>query len=138
MSDLNTVRDELVSRLQGVTTSRGALRVSKFFEDSVNPPCAVLTEADPFIDYDQTLGGSSQFNFTVRVYASRAAEQAGQAILDGLRLGTTSVRDAINASWAGETAAYYATAKTAGPVQLYTVGQVEYLGCEIAVEVVAD
>lgn len=138
MSDLDAIRSELVSRISTVTTSHGALRASKYALDAVNPPQAVVAEDDPFIDYDQTFETGDKFNFRVIVYASRVTETHGQALLDGLRVGPGSLREAINASWTAETAAFYATVHSAGPVQRYTFGQTDYLGCEFQIEVVAD
>lgn len=138
MSDIDAIRSELVSRLSTVTTSHGTLRASKWFLDSVQPPCVVVAEDDPFIDYDQTFEPGSQYRFKLIAYASRSNERVGQTLLDGLRDGPGSIREVVNASWTAETAAFYATVHSAGPTQLFRVGDIEFLGCEFSVEVVAD
>ena len=137
MSDLDAIRSELVSRIQAVTTSHGALRVQKYFQDTVSPPCAVLLEDDPFAEYHEVFEEGTKYNFLIRAFAGRAAEEQAQALLDGLRAGSGSIRAAIDASWANETSAFYATCHNAGQVQRFTVGQIEYLGCDFSVEVVA-
>lgn len=129
---IDAIRSEFVSRLATVTTSSGALSASKFFEDTVTPPCAVVADDDPFIDYDQTFDQGERYNFRVVVYASRADVEAGQAMLDTLR-DSGAIRTALNGGWSS---ADYAVVHQAGPVQRYDVGGILYLGSEFTVEVI--
>ncbi len=129
---LDAIRAEFVSRLATVTTSLGTLRASKFFEDTVTPPCAVVADDDPFIDYDQTFEQGESYHFRVVVYASRADTESGQTILDSLR-DSGAIRTALNGNWPS---ADYAVVHSAGPVQRYEVGTILYLGCEFQVEVI--
>ena len=100
----------------------------------------MIGEDDPFVNYDQTLETGAGYNFLIRIYASRATEQDGQAILDDLRdnTGSGSIYAALSASWVGESSAYYAHTHAAGPIGVYTIGTIDYIGCEFQVEVIAN
>jgi hypothetical protein len=128
----------MVTRLSAVTlVDTTPLRVSKWITDSVNPPCALIAEDEPFKEYDESFEGGARYHFRVVVYGVRASEETAQEVIAGLRdsIGSGSIRAALNGNYS---AAYYGVCHTAGPVQRYVVGALEYLGCEFLVEVVTS
>lgn len=128
-----TVRQALSDAVDTIT----GIRSAPYLPDQINPPQAVVW--DTGVDYDVVMGrGADEYNFTVRVYVNRTAETAAQKLLDTLRepTGATSLKTVVEADSGLAAVVDYARVRRAGPVDLVTVGSVDYLSVEFEVEVV--
>lgn len=128
-----TVRQALSDAVDTIT----GIRSAPYMPDQINPPQAVVW--DTGIDYDMVMGrGADEYRFTVRVYVNRTAETAAQKLLDTLRepSGATSLKTVVEADSGLAAVVDYARVRRASPVELVTVGAVDYLSVEFEVEVV--
>lgn len=128
-----TVRAALADAVDSIT----GIRCSAYMPDNVNPPQAVVW--DTGIDYDIVMGrGADEFQFLVRVYVSRTAEMASQKLLDTLRepSGSSSLKTVVEADSGLAAVVDYARVRSASPIELVTVGGVDYLTVEFTIEVV--
>ena len=133
MGTIAQVRQALSDAVDGIT----GLRSAPYVPDQINPPQAVVW--DTGIDYDLVLGrGADTYDFRVVVYVNRTAEVAAQKLLDTLRepTGSTSLKTVVEADAGLAALVDYAQVKSVSPVQVATVGQVEYLTVEFAIEIV--
>lgn len=129
-----TIRSALADALDGIDD----LRAVAYVTDQVNVYQAVVIRKE--IDYDLVFArGGDTYNFTVRVYGPRAAEDAAQAFFDTLcePSGATSIKTVLEAD-AVKTAAGvdYVRVRTAGEVGEAVVGDTSYLAIEFGIEVV--
>lgn len=143
MTDVQEIRETLADRLEGLGVPDGSsklLRVSIDIPEAVNPPMLVIGEDDPFIDYDMVLQrGADVFRFKLVLYVSKVVDRIGLQYLDGYRAGagSYSVKETLEADWP-DSPIHFATVSSAGAASRYTVGQIDYLGCEFLAEVVAN
>lgn len=139
MADFSTIRDELAERLATVTLPSGdALRAGDVMADQVNTPCALVGPDNPVIDFDLTMArGADTFFVKVWVFASRTSERAGQNLLDALMSasGSSSIKAKLETGWP-DGSIDFAEVKRVEDYGELTVGDVTYLGCVFAVEVV--
>ena len=133
MGTIAQVRQALSDAVDTIT----GLRSAPYVPDQINPPQAVVW--DTGVDYDVVMGrGADEYNFTVRVYVNRTAETAAQKLLDTLRepSGATSLKTVVEADAGLAAVVDYARVRRASPVELVTVGAVDYLSVEFEIEVV--
>lgn len=129
------VRSALSDAVGAIT----GLSASPYMVDNVNPPHAVVLQGgfDPRMVLSQT---KAPREFTVRLFASRVAEVAGQKLLDTFceLSGATSVIAAIqgDSSLNGGATADYAEVQEVSALQVVTVGGIDYLAVDFTVEVV--
>lgn len=134
MGELSKIREALKANLETIS----GLRVSSTIPDQINPPAAVV--GGPRIEYDATMArGADRYEIPVRVYASRVAERAGQDKLDGYiaKAGATSVKAAIESDPTLNGNAHSVRVRELTSYGAYTIGNVDYLGAEWLVEVIA-
>ena len=133
MGTIAQVRQALSDAVDTIT----GLRSAPYVPDQINPPQAVVW--DTGIDYDLVLGrGADTYDFRVVVYVNRTAEVAAQKLLDTLRepSGATSLKTVVEADAGLAALVDYALVQSVSPVQVATVGQVEYLTVEFTIEIV--
>lgn len=135
MGALVAVRDGLATRLAAIS----GLRVYDTVPDSVAVPAAVVTIAPgDFLDYDVTLSdGADNLHFSVLLLVSKASERAGQDQLDGYLAptGASSVKAALEGDNTLGGVSQWVAVSSARNYGYRTVGDTEYLGCELAIDV---
>jgi hypothetical protein len=126
---LAAVRAGLKTNLETIS----GLRASTVIGAPVNPPCAVVGQVE--LRYGLTMGGGFEGTAKVRVYASKADNAAGQAVLDNFcdPSGAGSIKAAIESDTTagGSVDALHVTGLDAFGV--YEVAGVDYLGAEFTV-----
>lgn len=133
MASIAQVRQALSDAVDGIT----GIRCAPYVPDQIQPPMAVVWDAG--VDYDLVLGrGADEWTFTVAVYVSRTADKAAQKLLDTLRepTGATSLKTVVEANAGLAAVVDYARVRKASPLQVVTVGAIEYLAVEFDVEIV--
>ena len=123
--------------LSDAVDSIDGIRCAPYVPDNINPPMAVVW--DTGVDYDLTLGrGADEWSYKVVLYVSRTAEVAAQKLLDTLRepTGATSLKTVVEANAGLAALVDYAAVRSVSPVEVVTVGQLEYLGVEWTIEIV--
>lgn len=140
--DVKAIRTALATRLQTITYTDPAgltvnLRAGNL-ADQINPPVALIGADEPFIDYDLVMArGADILHFKVLVLVGRVSERTAQDQLDYF-LSTDHLKSALESSWPSTNPAVdYAEVKTVRGYGGYTIGDVEYLGMELQVEVAA-
>lgn len=130
MSIIRPVRQAMAAALTGV-----GIRPFAYVKDSITPPCAAL-DLSAF-GYDQTFGRNlHRLDFTVRIYASRASDRAGQDVIDDLI--DPTVARSVHAALDGSTLGGLVETTRVSEMNnygVYTVGGVDYFGAEITVTV---
>lgn len=106
-----------------------------YMRDQINPPEAMV---DYEVTYHLTFGpdAPSEYLFTVKLFLGRTAERSAQKLLDQLKDGsdTQSVKYVVENYTT--TAWDYARVRSAGLIQVATVGTTDYLMVEFPIEVV--
>lgn len=135
--DLDLVRERLAAL--GLTVE-GILRADPYSPDSISEPHLYVGEM--LIQYDQTFGGLMDVEFTVRVLASHADDEAGQSLLNTFvrPTGPTSVKAALEGTpgvpqTLGGACDDLHVPRMQGH-RLYKVGEHVYLGAEWPVRVI--
>lgn len=96
--NIGTIRSALADRAKVCTNVE---RAYAFMPDSLVLPCVVIAPGETFVEYPETINrGMSTITFRAILFASRANDKAGQALLDTwLNTGTgltTSVVEALH------------------------------------------
>lgn len=134
MTTIAQVRDKLALVVQTATGLRSTGYVG---DQPITPPCARVArrEMDPRLIYG---GTKASFPFTIAVYAGRAADRAGEKLLDTYTeiSGSTSVLAAVEtlSNWSG-VAIDLAEVTRISEVQVVEIGNVPYLRVEFDVDV---
>ena len=138
MADYGAIKDGIKTRLE---TLSGLVAVFDTVPDRVVPPVAVVVPGSPPVDYNVTMGASTnasqlqRFNFEVLVLAQRFYAEAAQDKLDSYVSGSTSVYNAIQGdATLGGTAADARITRVAAYGQI-VVGEGEFMGARFALEV---
>lgn len=126
---LVALRTAMVTNLETIS----GLRVSKVLGGVVNPPMAQVGQVE--LDYDLTMGGGFTGTCKVRVYASKADNAAGQAILDGYcdESGASSVKAALESDKTLNANVDTLRVTSLDGYGVYESNGVEYLGAEFTV-----
>lgn len=130
MASVTALREGIAAQLGDIS----GLRMKAFAPDSVNPP-AVAVELTS-LGFDSTFArGFDEFNFTVRVYASRASDKAGQNKIDSYLAGSGpgSVKAAIEADKTLGGVAETLRVTGVDNYGIYDVGGTGYYGAEFSV-----
>lgn len=137
MATLTQIRQDIGTRLR-----RGVhhLIVYDRIPDAIEVPAAVVGMPDP-MEYNLTYGPTGLIvTLPVRLFVSRFDSDEAQGLLDTFiaPTGTTSVKRAIEDSTVTITSTWHAVdVSRVGDFGLYRVGDMDYIGCEFTVEVVA-
>jgi hypothetical protein len=135
MADVTALRKALATRLDLIP----GMRVAAHAADRVSVPMAVVEIAS--ISFDAALGrGADLLVFTVRVYASRADDRAGQEQLDGFLAGSgpKSVKAAIESDSSLGGIAHDLVVAGVDNYGIHEAGGISYYGAEFAVQVWAS
>jgi len=132
----------LTSIRNGIGTNLGnisSLIVYNFVPDFIEPPTAVVGVVET-VEYDTTIQrGADKYEIPVFVYVSRVDAQDSQETLDGYlaSTGSSSVKAQIESDVTLGGAANSCRVIEAKEVGVYTVNNIDYLGVEFIVEVIA-
>ncbi|GAA1766162.1 hypothetical protein [Streptomonospora arabica] len=149
MASVSAVRQVLAARLATID----GLRVNEYVAGSITPPAAAIlpglgsetSTGRPAIEYDKAFGrGAHKMHFLVKVAVSTAHNEASQAELDAYldSDGAKSLKEAIEADMDAlelddEHVADYANVPGVVHYGIIQWGNVDYLGADVHVEVLA-
>ena len=135
MASLSSIRSGIATNLGNIST----LTVFGFVPDSIEPPTAVVGVVDN-IEYDTSMArGADTYSIPVFLYESRVDAQDAQDTLDGFLAssGSSSVKTQIESDVTLGGVANSARVVEADNYGVYTINNIDYLGCEFTVEVIA-
>lgn len=137
MASVSALRDGLKTRLATIS----GLRAHDTFRAEISPPAAIVVPGDPVVSFDSTMArGSDDFNFVITLLVANVVDRVAQDKLDAYLAGSgaLSVKAAIEGDVSLGGIASFArvvSARNYGPTQ---VGDQEFLGVDIVVEVCAS
>ena len=132
MASLSSIRSGIATNLGNIST----LTVFGFVPDSIEPPTAVVGVVDS-IEYDTAMArGADTYTIPVFLYVSRVD---AQDTLDGFLAssGSSSVKTQIESDVTLGGVANSARVVEADNYGVYSINNIDYLGCEFTVEVIA-
>lgn len=135
MANLTNIRNEIKNNLANITS----LSVYGYVPDSIEPPTAVVGVMDT-ITYDDTMSrGSDRYSVPVYLYVSRVDAQDSQETLDGFLVssGANSVKAQIESDTTLNGEAQSVRVTSASNYGVYEINNINYLGVEFIVEVIA-
>ena len=135
MASLSSIRSGIATNLGNISS----LTVFGFVPDSIEPPTAVVGVVDN-IEYDTSMSrGADTYTIPVFLYVSRVDAQDAQDTLDGFLAssGSSSVKTQIESDVTLGGVANSARVVEADNYGVYTINNIDYLGCEFTVEVIA-
>jgi hypothetical protein len=135
MASLSSIRSGIATNLGNIST----LTVFGFVPDSIEPPTAVVGVVDS-IEYDTAMArGADTYIIPVFLYVSRVDAQDAQDTLDGFLAssGSSSVKTQIESDVTLGGVANSARVVEADNYGVYSINNIDYLGCEFTVEVIA-
>ena len=132
MASLSSIRSGIATNLGNIST----LTVFGFVPDSIEPPTAVVGVVDN-IEYDTAMArGADTYSIPVFLYVSRVdAQDTLDAFLASS--GSSSVKTQIESDVTLGGVANSARVVEADNYGVYTINNIDYLGCEFTVEVIA-
>ena len=135
MASLSSIRSGIATNLGNISS----LTVFGFVPDSIEPPTAVVGVVDN-IEYDTSMArGADTYSIPVFLYVSRVDAQDAQDTLDAFLAssGSSSVKTQIESDVTLGGVANSARVVEADNYGVYTINNIDYLGCEFTVEVIA-
>jgi hypothetical protein len=135
MANLTNIRNEIKNNLANITS----LSVYGYVPDFVEPPTAVVGVMDS-IDYDASLQrGADRYEIPVYLYVGRVDAQDSQETLDGYlaSTGASSVKAQIESDVTLNSQAQSVRVTSASNYGVYNINNIDYLGVEFIVEVIA-
>ena len=135
MASLTSIRNGIATNLGNISS----LSVYGYVPDSIEPPTAVVGVVES-IDYDSTMArGSDTYNIPILLYVSRVDAQDSQETLDGYlaSTGANSVKAQVESDLTLSGSAQSVRVVEADNYGVYTVNDIDYLGVEFGVEVIA-
>jgi hypothetical protein len=136
VSTLSQARTALASQLQALFPD---LRVSEKVPPQVNPPAAIIApNTSDLADYEQAMSSDLVLWYLrVVLIVSRASDMNAQDIMDGYlsTTGDTSIPAAIRSDPTLGGAAEWAEVKNAQRYGNMNYNGVDFLGCELVIEV---
>jgi len=135
MASLSSIREGLKTRLATIS----GLSIYSFVPDSIEPPTAVVGVMDR-IQYDSTMQrGVDRYEIPVYLYVSRVDAQDSQETLDSFLVssGSSSVKAQIESDTTLSGQAQSVRVLTASNYGVYNINNIDYLGVEFIVEVLA-
>ena len=135
MANLTNIRNEIKNNLANITS----LSVFGFVPDSIEPPTAIVGVMDS-IDYDASMQrGADRYEIPVYVYVGRVDAQDSQETLDGFlaSTGASSIKAQIESDTTLNSQAQSVRVTSAGNYGVYNINNIDYLGVEFIVEVIA-
>ena len=135
MASLSSIRSGIATNLGNISS----LTVFGFVPDSIEPPTAVVGVVDN-IEYDTSMArGADTYTIPVFLYVSRVDAQDAQDTLDAFlaSTGSSSVKTQIESDSTLSGVANSVRVVEADNYGVYTVNDIDYLGVEFMVEVIA-
>ena len=135
MASLSSIRSGIATNLGNISS----LTVFGFVPDSIEPPTAVVGVVDN-IEYDTSMSrGADTYSIPVFLYVSRVDAKDAQDTLDAFLAssGSSSVKTQIESDVTLGGVANSARVVEADNYGVYTINNIDYLGCEFTVEVIA-
>ncbi len=135
MASLTSIRNGIGTNLSNISS----LTVFNFVPDFVEPPTAVVGVVE-LIEYDITIQrGADKYEIPIYVYVSRVDAQDSQETLDSYlaSTGSSSVKAQIESDITLDGSANSCRVIEAKEVGVYTINNIDYLGVEFTVEVIA-
>ena len=135
MASLTSIRNGIGTNLGNISS----LLVYNYVPDSIEPPTAVVGVIES-VDYDLTEArGADQYNIPVFLYVSRVDAQDSQETLDGYlaSAGSSSIKAQIESDITLGGVAQSGRVVEADNYGVYTINNIDYLGVEFLVEVIA-
>ena len=135
MASLTSIRNGIATNLGNIRS----LSVYGYVPDSIEPPTAIVGVVES-IDYDSTMArGSDTYNIPILLYVSRVDAQDSQETLDGYlaATGASSVKAQVESDLTLNGSAQSVRVVEADNYGVYTVNDIDYLGVEFGVEVIA-
>ena len=135
MASLSSIRTGIATNLGNITS----LSVYGFVPDSIEPPTAVIGVVDN-IEYDSTMArGADTYTIPVFLYVSRVDAQDAQETLDGYlaSAGASSVKAQVESDITLGGEAQSVRVVEADNYGVYTINNIDYLGVEFTIEVIA-
>ncbi len=135
MASLTNIRNELKNNLANITS----LSVYGYVPDSIEPPTAIIGVMQA-IDYDQSMQrGADKYEIPIYLYVSRVDAQDSQETLDGYLAssGASSVKAQVESDTTLNSQAQSVRVVNASNYGVYTINNIDYLGVEFIVEVIA-
>ena len=135
MSTLTSIRDGIGTNLGNISS----LMIYDYVPDSIEPPTAVVGVVDS-IDYDSTMArGSDTYRIPIYLYVSRVDAQDSQETLDAYlnSSGSSSIKAQVESDGTLGGVADSVRVVEADNYGVYTVNDIDYLGVEFLVEVIA-
>lgn len=138
IESIGTIRVALADALRAIS----GLHVYDYVPEQIVVPAVLVKPSG--IEYHQTLGGGSSINecrFRVRVYVQKVSDRAAQDALDSMLAphGSRSLRAAIevDTTLGGVVNSTHVVGMVDDSYGFYTVGEIQYSGFELQVEVYA-
>lgn len=129
-----TIRDGLAANIATIS----GLRVAKEIPDNPNPPIAVIMLNN--VSYDGAFKrGLVTYNFVVTIIVGRTAEREAQRKLDGyISTGSGSFKTAVESDKTLSGSAYDVRVSEMTNVGTVSLGEVNYLAADFAVQVYSN
>ena len=135
MANLSSIRSGIATNLENISS----LTVFGFVPDSIEPPTAVVGVVDT-LEYDSTMArGADTYNIPVFLYVSRIDAQDSQDTLDPFLAssGSSSVKAQVESDITLGGQAQSVRVVEADNYGVYTINNIDYLGVEFMIEVIA-
>ena len=135
MASLTSIRNGIGANLESISS----LMIYKYVPDSVEPPTAIIGVVES-IEYDTTIArGADTYNIPIFLYASRVDAQDSQETLDSYLAssGSSSIKAQVESDQTLGGYAQSCRVVEADNYGVYTVNNIDYLGVEFGVEVIA-
>ena len=135
MASLTSIRNGIGTNLGNISS----LSVYNYVPDSIEPPTAVVGVVQS-VDYDSTLSrGADTYTIPILLYVSRVDAQDSQETLDGYLAssGASSIKAQVESDETLDGSAQSCRVVEADNYGVYNVNNIDYLGVEFTVEVIA-
>ena len=135
MASLTSIRNGIGANLESISS----LMIYKYVPDSVEPPTAIIGVVES-IEYDTTIArGADTYNIPIFLYVSRVDAQDSQETLDSYLAssGSSSIKAQVESDQTLGGYAQSCRVVEADNYGVYTVNNIDYLGVEFGVEVIA-
>ena len=135
MASLTSIRNGIATNIGNISS----LSVYGYVPDSIEPPTAIVGVVES-IDYDSTMArGSDTYNIPILLYVSRVDAQDSQETLDSYLAssGASSVKTKIESDITLGGVAQSVRVVEADNYGVYSINNIDYLGVEFTVEVIA-
>lgn len=135
MANLTNIRNELKNNLSNISS----LSVYGYIPDMIEPPTAIVGVMEA-INYDASMQrGADRYEIPIYLYVSRVDAQDSQETLDAYlaSTGSSSVKTQVESNSSLNGQAQSVRVVSASNYGVYNINNIDYLGVEFLVEVIA-